>query len=172
MSNKFNNVKLSPPWAIFYREIEALFGQDPDIKVEYDEDEIEVKLFVEDPQKADALSKLLPTEKFFGGVCLKITVIPADVSNGDSTAKLIETAFKGNPAFKGVSSVDMFASTMNYVVFKKKVVQFYSDNLADAHGVTSTLYENIARDIFGNTQGIYYCTDTEDKLGKPLGEWP
>jgi len=30
-------VSLSAPWTIYYREIEELFGSDPEIRVEYDE---------------------------------------------------------------------------------------------------------------------------------------
>lgn len=172
MSNKYNNLKLSPPWAEFYHKIEALFGKDPDIKVVYDEDELEVKLFVEKPEKAEALTKILPTEKFFGGVCLKITVVPADTNKEETLSSIYKTAFEGNPVLDSIVDVDMFATTLSYVIFKKEVVQYYNDNLADAHGVTSTLYENIARDVFGNTNGIYYCTDTDDSVGKPLGEWP
>jgi len=60
------------------------------------------------------------------------------------------------------------------VVFKNCVVQFFNDNLNDAHGVISTLYQNIAAEIFedANLPGVHYCTDVERKLGKPLGDWP
>ena len=71
-------MKLSSPWVEFYREIEALFAQDDEVKVVYEEEKNEVKLYVENARKADALAQLLPTEKTFGNVVLKITVIPAN----------------------------------------------------------------------------------------------
>ena len=33
-----NEVKLSSPWVLYYRKLEALFGNDPDIEVEFDAD--------------------------------------------------------------------------------------------------------------------------------------
>ena len=33
---------------------------------------------------------------------------------------------------------------ITYVIFKNCVVQFFNDNLNDAHGLISTLYQNIA----------------------------
>lgn len=165
-------VKLSSPWINFYHEIVALFGEDPDIKIEYDEDELEIKLFVDNPTKADALTKLLPNERVFGRIVLKITVIPAnDVNSSDSA--LFQKAFEGNPAFSYIENVDgAFTFNASYVVFKNKVVQYFNDDLSDVNGFRSTLYQEIAKDVFGNTNGIYFCTDVEGNTGKPLGEWP
>jgi hypothetical protein len=66
---------------------------------------------------------------------------------------------------------------LTYVVFKNRVVQFFNDNLNDPHGVISTLYQDIADEIFADMPyqahgGIAYCTDVEHNLGAPLGEWP
>ena len=64
---------------------------------------------------------------------------------------------------------------MTYVVFKNCVVQFFNDNLNDCHGLISTLYQDIAAEIFedANLNGVYYNTDVErGALGMPLGEWP
>jgi len=54
-------------------------------------------------------------------------------------------------------------------------VQFFADNINDCHGVISTLYQDIAAEIFedGEITNAYYNTDIEvGKLGMPLGEWP
>ena len=76
---------------------------------------------------------------------------------------------------------------ITYVIFKNCVVQFFNDNLNDAHGVISTLYQDIAAELFADylersKRGVHFNTDVEDgvafkadvqkKLGKPLGEWP
>ena len=60
------NMKLSPPWCIFYREIQALFGDDPEVHVVYDEQAEIVKVYVDNDEKAEVLSQLLPTKKMFG----------------------------------------------------------------------------------------------------------
>lgn len=160
MPRKLNvNLNLSAPWVTYYRKLDALFGGDPDIRVEYDEDNVEVKMFVENATKAEAISQLLPTEKTFGGVVLKITVVPAN-SVGVSRAALIATAFEGNPAYSYGITVDRVSSNpFHYVVFKNEVVQFYNDQLNDVNGNVSTLYQDIAKEVLGESEGIYFCTD-------------
>lgn len=160
MDNKF---KLSAPWTVYYREIQALFGQDPEITIEYDEDNVEIKLLVQNEEKAEALQQLLPSEKIFGRVVLKITVVPANQSS-KLTRSVFQKAFNGNPAFNYCYRVDnVFTNPIDFVVFKKEVVQYFNDNLCDIHGIKSTLYEDIARDVFGELPGVYFNTDTEEE---------
>ena len=48
-------------------------------------------------------------------------------------------------------------------------------DLNDAHGLISTLYQDIAEELLRGeaTEGVFYNTDVERaNLGKPLGEWP
>lgn len=164
-------MKLSSPWVEFYREIEALFAQDDDVKVMYDEENNEVKLYVDNVRKADALTQLLPTEKTFGNVTLKVTVVPANDAEV-SKADLIAEAFDGNPALSYVQHVEAVIGSFDYAVFQNKVVQFFDDNLSDINGNKSTLYESIARDIFGTDAGVFFCTEAPVNMSKPLGEWP
>ena len=167
MDNK--KVGLSAPWVTFYREINALFGDDPDIRIEYDEDEPEVKLFVDDADKADALTQLLPVEKAFGNIVLKITVIPAN-EDKVTRAKLIARAFHGNPVYSYGTTIDgIMSNPIHYVVFVNKVVQFYNDDLGDVNGNCSTLYQEIAKDILGEDEGVHFCTDVENSAGESLG---
>ena len=153
-------LELSAPWIIYYRKLEALFGDDPDIRIEYDNDEVEVKMYVNGDKKAEAISQLLPPEKKWGNVALKITVIP-DNELAISNIGLFEEAFKGNPAFRYIEVVTgPISNTINFVVFEPKVVQYFTDNAGDIHGLESTLYHNIAREVFEeNSQGIYFCVD-------------
>jgi hypothetical protein len=153
-------LKLSPPWMTYCHEFDALFGDDPEVQVVWndDDDQKSISLYVKNAAKADALTRLLPTEKTFGNVVVKIKVIPANKEVEPSMIELMETAFKGNPAFSYAASVsDLFP--INYVVFANKVVQFYNDQLDDPHGVVSTLYQTIAKDVFENVNGVYFCTD-------------
>lgn len=157
------NIKLSSPWVKYYREIDALFGKDPDIKIEYNDDSNpqEIKLLVTGEEKADAIAKLLPSEKVFGNVVVKITVCPANLGNTDQV-QLFRAAFCGNPAFKFAACAEgIFTNPITYVVFAKEVVQFYDDDLGDINGNCSTLYQNVAKDVFGDVKGVFFCTDKE-----------
>lgn len=155
-------VKLAPPWITLFNEIKAMFGNDPDITVEYNEDNNDIRLYVNGQEKADAITQLLPTERKYGNVVVKVTVVPAN-KLGKEKLSLFRKAFEGNPAFSYVKDIPGVFS-VSYVVFKNKVVQFFDDNLGDINGNRSTLYEEIARDIFEDVAGIYFCTDVEEPV--------
>lgn len=163
MENK--KIKLISPWVNFYREIEALFGKDSDIKIVFDNAERVIKLYVKGQEKYEALSRLIPSEKIFGNVTLKIQIIPENNSEL-STIDLFRRAFSGNPVVTDIITItrEELDSTneFNYVVFKKEVVQYHDDSLNDPHGNRSTLYQYIAEDIFENCGGVYFCTDREE----------
>jgi ubiquitin C len=94
-----------------------------------------------------------------------------------TTEEALRIAFKNNDALSFIHCVEtMFKDRVTYVVFRKTVVQYFCDNMMDIHGVKSTLYEDIARDVFEgvlDNNMISFCTDTYGvSLGKPLGEWP
>lgn len=151
-------VKLASPWVLYERKLEALLGEDPDIHIDFDEDENEIFVKVDNPTKAAALDELLPAVVDFGNVELFITVVPANPSY--TVADLYRIAFTGNPAFDFVETAEgdnVFSA--NYCVFKNKVVQYRADDLSSYYGVQSTLYEDIADEIFeGNHDGVYFCT--------------
>ena len=154
-------VTLSSPWQMFYKEIRALFQEDPEVSVFFDEEETEIKLYVEDAEKASALVKILPAMREFGNVTVKVTVIPANgaVKFSHQNGSRYDIAFRGNNAYIGSKTyTGIFANPITYVVFKKKVVQIYSDNLGDIYGNTSTLYQDIAYDVLIG-EGTFYCTD-------------
>jgi hypothetical protein len=169
------NIKLSSPWAIYFRQVQALFAEDSAVKVVFDENANELKIYVEGASKAEAIEKLLPTEKTFGNVVMKITVIPANNANEDKLT-LISKAFEGNPALSDIISTELFDKPISYVLFRKEVVQYFNDDLSDAHGICSTLYQDLAKEVFGESEGIFFCTEVspmdEGIVGKPLGEWP
>lgn len=165
-------MKLSAPWYFFYKELKALFDEDPEIKAIFNEEEMEIKLFVSNGRKADALQQLLPEEKTFGNVTLRIAVVPAN-DGMTSATQLFEDAFMGNPVLSDLVHLDTPLGSFDYAVFRKEVVQFFNDDLSDINGNCSTLYQDIAKDVFDTGIGVYFCTDaTDPNLIKPLGEWP
>ena len=156
-----DNMGLSSPWVTYFRKIEALFGEDPEITIQYTTSPAELKMYVTNPTKAEAISQLLPNEVIFGGMKATILIIPANV--GTRKVDLFRQAFEGNPAFKYIQSVEeAYTNPIHYCVFAKEVVQFWDDNLGDIHGNTSTLYQDIADDLFDNTEGVVFCTDDND----------
>ena len=173
-------LKLSPPWITYTHMLQALFDGDPQIafNVNYGSDNPSVVIATNNGDKVTALQQILPTEIEYGGVILEIAIDGTPSNRSFATKKeLFEVAFDKNPAFAYAvcpveDGYDWFAAT--YIVFKNCVVQFFNDNLNDCHGVLSTLYEDIAREILTGdaTQGVYFNTDVErGQLGKPLGEW-
>lgn len=164
MENK--ELKLSSPWATYFSELEALFGEDPEIRLEADWDKTYViKMYVDNQEKAEAIARLLPMEKTFGNVIVHIVIIPAN-KNLVSKTDIYSAAFKGNPAFVGIEnheeSTEAWVPPFAYVIFKSKVVQFFNDELNDYHGMHSTLYQDIARDVFGEQKGVFFCTESPD----------
>ena len=159
------NLKLAAPWTIYYEEIKALFGSDPDIKVSVDDEEKVVRLYVDGEEKAEALEKLLPAEKTFGNVTVRTVVIPGNELT-EKKLSWFQAALAGNPVFSFTKTNEgVFTIPLSYVVFKNRVVQFFADNLQDVNGNITTLYETIAKDVFGETPDICFCTDIEEKVG-------
>lgn len=94
---------------------------------------------------------------------LKITVIPAN-ANKESSISLFQKAFAGNPILNYIEGTeDTFSNYLYYFVFRNEVVQYFNDNLADIHGLESTLYQTLANEIFeGRHEGVLFCTDLPD----------
>ena len=160
-------LNISSPWVIFYREVQALFAEDPTVHVVYDEEENHIKLYVDNGDKAEALDLLLPQEKVFGNVTVKLSVIPANNADGlfgdFNTNELYNIAFCGNGAYAFSKTIaGVFTNNLTYVVFKRKVVQYYNDSLSDIYGQYSTLYQDIAADVFGEYGDVFFCTDKNE----------
>lgn len=152
-------VNLVTPWGEYFNKLEAFFKEDDDVRVEYDNEATVIKIYVEGDAKADALSKLLPTSKKFGNVEVKINVIPANPLD-TSRISLFRRALEGNKAVADIETVSGVSSNdFSFVIFKPEVVQYYNDDLSDFNGICSTLYQDLAKELFGETEGCYFCTD-------------
>jgi len=177
-------MKLSPAWITCANMINAMFSEDKDIHIIYDNNLYVVKIYVDNVEKAKALDLILCWSKPYGNISLCIEVIPPnkekysnikiDYNNPQS---IYEIAFKGNPVFSFAKTIQgIFNNNITYIVFKNKVVQFFNDDLNDVYGNMTTLYEDIAREIFDPikipNKGVYYSTDVPDGLKKPLEQWP
>ena len=173
-------MKVSPPWVTVINEITVLFDGDPQIACNVNDSgkSPSITLACNNGDKITALHQILPSEFQFGNVRLKVNIDGVPSNRVFKNKKeLFETAFAGNPAFAyAVTPGDAaYWFSMTYVVFKNCVVQFFNDNLDDCHGIISTLYQDIAKEILTGeaAEGVYFNTDVErGALGKPLGEWP
>ena len=165
-------IKLSPPWITYVHELEKMFENDPDVSIRYNDEDKIVSIYATSCDKSAALTRILKDEVTFGKITLKIEVIEPNKNEND-ILDVFNDAFVGNPALEYAVPIESPFGTCRYAVFKNEVVQFYNDQIDDIHGNKSTLYQDIARDIFKDDLAINYCTETNDKnLGKPLGEWP
>lgn len=154
-----DTLKLSTPWCTYYEEMKAMFGKDPDITIQYDDEEKVITLRVADSAKADALSMILPMEKVFGNVTVQVKVVPANTLK--TRVDAYTAAFRNNPVLSYIQTVESPFGRFSFAVFAKEVVQFYNDDISDLNGLESTLYEDIARDIFEGESSMLFCTDTE-----------
>ena len=173
-------IKLSAPWNTYYEQVKALFGDDSEIHIVFDEEKKDLKLYVDTAAKAEALQNLFPIEKEWGGVTMTITVIPPNkegtfkiVRNREMTSEeIIINAFCNNPHFVECIDVDFpLWSGFVYVMFKNEVVQYYTDDLGDPNGMTSTLAQNIAKEIFEPVDGVCYCTELSKKEKEKVTKW-
>ena len=158
-----NGISLSAPWYTYYHELEALFGQDPDVTLDFDEDELIIRLYVFKEEKAYALSQLLPAVKEFGSISARVRVVPAN-NKYENDYELLLKAFKDNPVFAAGVKEEM--TDMNYILFKKEVVQFYNDQFDDPRGYRSTLYKTIADDVFAGVHDAFFSTDLVEESEK------
>jgi hypothetical protein len=153
-------LKYASPWVIYYRRIEALFKHDPEVDVTYNEEDNEIKILVKNDRKYDAICVLFPVEKRFGNVTFKITVIPSNDDTEPTWSDLFNDAFGGNPIFSYAEHVDTSLGTFDYIVFNEPAAQYFSDNLSDIRGVTTELYQDIAKEIFDTgKEAVCFCTD-------------
>lgn len=154
-------LKLSAPWQIYYKELCELFKFDEEVRIVYDTDEQVISIYVDNAAKADAMAEVLPLEKQFGGVTVQINVIPANKTGLRKTRGTVyEDLFYKNPIVDDIVTIEgIMTNPITYVIFKKEVVQYYNDSLSDAHGLCSTLYQDIAKRVLDADEGIFFCTN-------------
>lgn len=159
--------KLSTPWTIHFRKLQALFAKDPTVHVSYDPDAYTVTIKVDDSDKAAAIEELIDTSVKFGNVELKVNVVPANPVKhptgqvNQNEAIVVGTFFEDNLAVEDIiNSTDPRSFTGVFVIFKPVVVQYFVDDLSDPYGLESTLYEDLARELITSqtVRFTYYST--------------
>ena len=152
--------QLSAPWETYYKKLQALLGEDPEISLTFDKAAGVIKIYVDNAKKADALDRLLIAKKVFGNVKINITVIPSNKVYHGEYEDLYDCAFDGNPVFVGTQYASLpEGGDLSYVIWSREVAQFFNDNLADYQGNQTMLYEQIARDVLKYEPAVYHCTE-------------
>ena len=171
-----DGIKVSAPWFEYGRKLKTLFQGEPDIIVDmpyrYCEDDINkglmtngyvIDILVRNHNKFLAMDKSLPKEKFFGNVRVRINIYDTENSElkDTSPSELIKVLFKDNPNVDDILELSDFSGTTHtFVIFKPEVKQFYNDDISSPNGLWSGLEQDIAKEIFSETNlsFVHFCT--------------
>ena len=102
-------VKLSPPWEEYVRKVSSLFAEDSEIDVEAKDMVMTIR--VDNTDKYEALTHLLPETKEFGNVSLSIRIVPANTLE-KTNKDYIKDLFKGNGAVTRIEEMNVGTNPM------------------------------------------------------------
>lgn len=162
--NNLEYLKLSAPWEIYCRKVQALFSKDPEIAVSGITQRGGTSVMTIQTcnmDKYNALMQVFPTVKCFGYTALQIDIrVPNEDEFKPDLQNLMEDLFDGNEAVDKICvSLDPFGNEQTYVMFKPEVMQFFNDNIRDYNGICTTVAENLARDVLEkDAEKVNFCT--------------
>ncbi len=167
---------LAAPWYTLYNELLAMFEGDKEVRVLMDGNCETIRLYIDNPRKCAALDKVLKHEHRFGDKVVTVVCVPPNDTGvkeaPEDVETLWETAFDGNQAFAFVIAPTTPFGTLTYVVFASMVVQFFNDDLSDVYGNRTTLYQNIATDLFQRQNNENFCTEHAEHVSVRQKNWP
>ncbi len=144
---KEESVAISSPWMTYYKKLVALFNDDPELEVKWNEDAKSIIIESTNTFKIMALEKLLDPTITFGNVTITVKCLVKDGSE-ESVAAIFRTAFAGNPHISEVIEQEtMGCIDQTFVLFKPEVIQFFNDDLTDYYGNWNGLSEDIMREV-------------------------
>ena len=162
---------LSPPWIVYQNQVKAALSVDSCVKVNRIRPVTvgyALDLLVCDSEKAHALATLLKSSFNFGGVKVEVQVYDPFLqllasepspTEPEELAKLIHTAFIGNPYFVGFvqkTSKGLKRPYAEFILFSGSVLQYWGDNLADYKGNVNRVAADVFHEIMdlGKFQGL------------------
>lgn len=162
-----DDVAIQSPWVTHWEMVKAMFAKDESVRIS---DLIYIpsnngnnaiykfQILATDNDKAAAIKDVLLQSIEMGNITLKIDIGAGteifheiDSNKGNSIVELddYKRVFVGNPAFYDVIDIaDFYGVHHKFVVFEREVVSFFNDDLTDPWGLWNGLYEDIARNIF------------------------
>jgi len=162
-------VVMQSPWVNWSSSVRELFKHDPDIvNMTWSDDTLELHIYVKDAVKRLAIQELLPSEKHFDKVVVKVFVELANRRGGEEyIPEVIEAAFKGNPLYCWKHTWDDEEATncpFTWVEFAKEILQYPSDDLSALYGDRTVLPATLAEEILGDrVKYIYFDTINPDR---------
>ena len=160
-------VKKSAPWVRYVALLKMVFESDPDVRIVYrDETPYIVDINVTGEEKFEAATKLIGETKTFGNVVLTIRYhLSNPVKEEKSKKELFKALLEGNPILTDIVTVDLpnTSNNITYFIFKDEVVQYWDDALSNPHGVLSTLWEEIMKELFEDTEEVIFTTRVDGK---------
>ncbi len=158
---------LSPPWWLYYYDLYYTVGKTSGVIVQQPvegTDTVKIDIVVKDQKKREALATLLrqhPEGDEEGTITIRVVdsngnVEPPVVISGTPEEKLAELknlvldAFKQNPNFFRVETVAPGSMTQApgvYIIFKAKMVQFYSDDISDFYGRSTYIVTDLFKTV-------------------------
>lgn len=161
------NMKYNRPDFCLANRLKAIFGDDPEVEVEYiAASEVvpsRVILKVNNRVKASAIRRILP-ERYDSGLPLEVEVKDCSDMNGN----VIVDAFTGNPHFKDYIELinQITLQEFHVCIFKEEVIKFPNDNGGSLNGYEFRLMEDLARELI-DIPTLSFTTD--DGLPYPEG---
>ena len=163
---------LSPPQYTLWREINASFGASPLVKVddirEIDDAHYEIDIHGATKDISSALVAVLTPSYNIGNIDVTVNVFNPDGSaainpladrkavDADEIEGYIKKALRGNPYFdRTINRTADNMDSMIWLQFKKKIIQFWNDNLADYYGNNV----HIAADVFQSLMHAEFETE-------------
>jgi len=161
-------VNLSPPWYGYHRKVKALFERDTEVQVKdlskSDDGQYNYMILVYNKEKAEAIKSILPQTVQIGNITVNVTILgPDENATSDSEKSILDiynAAFSGNPIFEKTLNRQYGCFSKNFCIFKKEVIQFWNDNLADYCGNYNGLASDIAEEIL-TADDISFCISAE-----------
>lgn len=160
-------VKKSAPWVRYVALLKMLFENDPDVRIVYrDETPYIIDINITGEEKFEAATKLIGETKTFGNVVLTIRYhLSNPVKKEKSKKELFKALLEGNPILTDIVTIDLpnTSNNITYFLFKDEVVQYWDDALSNPHGVLSTLWEEIMKELFEDTEEVIFTTRVDGK---------
>lgn len=107
-----------------------------------------IKYYVNSKSRRAALGKYLPSSVAFGNITLINEVVEADGRISDEKSTFTDI-FSNWESVSYIEKMSGWSPVLCWIVFKPTVVQYDNDNIQSPNGISTTLYEDLAREIFG-----------------------
>jgi len=158
---------LSPPWWLYYYDLYYSAGKTSGVTVQEPvegTDTVKIDIVVKEEKKREALATLLrqhPEGDEEGTITIRVVdgngsvQAPLEISGTveeklAGLKNLVLGAFKQNPNFFKVETVapgSMIQPSGVYVVFKAKMVQFYTDDISDLYGRSTYIVTDLFKTV-------------------------